>query len=107
MRLPHAEEARVDRQVIGEVQVRCRDAAGQRASQRRLQSAGAKGKHRLRVREEESRGDLVLAAAKFAIVVGRELVVGIFSGTAGDKWSGVQAYEASVRINADPWCAGQ
>ena len=69
MRFAHTEKASIHRQVIRKVQVSCCDAAGQRTAERSLQPARSEGQHRFRVREEESRGYLVLPAATLGLPI--------------------------------------
>ena len=66
-----------------------------------------KGRMDSELEKKKRRGNLVLAAAKFAILVGGELVVGVIAGAAGDKGSRVEADEAGVRIDCDTRGAGQ
>src|SRR5580700_496295 len=65
-----------------EIQRRRADAAGKCAPKRLLQVAATEGKKTFRVGKEKTRGKFILAAAEFAVPVGRELVVRIFPGTA-------------------------
>src|SRR5882724_1798758 len=79
------EETRFYRDVIGKIEVGSADAAGQGTTERSLQASGAEGEYRFGIGEEKSRGNFVLSAAKFAVPICGELVVGIFAGFAGDK----------------------
>src|SRR5882724_8941760 len=81
----YAEEAGAHRDVKRKVKIRCTDAAGKRSTKGSLQAAGAKRKQRFGVGKEESRANLVLAAAQFPIPIGGELIVGIFSRFADNE----------------------
>src|SRR5581483_11403271 len=65
------EEAIVNRQLVGEVQV----AGCGRCSEGGLQSASPKRNVLLRIRVKESRGDRVAGVAEFVVPIGGELVV--------------------------------
>src|SRR5271169_1237073 len=79
MRLRNIQESGIHRRVKRKVQRRRADTAGQRAAQRFLQVAAAERQKALGIGKEKPGGKFVLAAAEFAVPVGCELVVGIFS----------------------------
>src|SRR3981189_67335 len=85
MRFAGGEEAALQREIIREIEVGGGDAAGECAAERSLEAAGAEGKDGFRIGKEEARGDLVLAAAKFTIPVGGELIVSVLSRLANNE----------------------
>src|SRR6195256_2555031 len=88
MRFAGGEEPALQREIIGEVKIGGADAAGECAAEGSLEAACAEGKKRFRIGEEEAGGNFVLAATEFAVPVGGELVVGVFSGLADNKGAG-------------------
>src|SRR5882762_1681045 len=82
------EEPALQRETIGEVKIGGADAAGECAAEGSLEAACAEGKKRFRIGEEEAGGNFVLAATEFAVPVGGELVVGVFSGLADNEGAG-------------------
>src|SRR6266850_340564 len=85
MRFADSEEPALQRQVVRKVEIGRGDAAGEGAPEGSLEAAGAEGKQRFRIGEEEAGGEFVLAATEFVVPVGGELVVGVFSRLAPDK----------------------
>src|ERR1700704_4723388 len=89
MRFAGGEEPALQREIIGEVKIGGADAAGECAAEGSLEAACAEGKKRFRIGEEEAGGNFVLPATEFAVPVGGELVVGVFSGLADNEGTGV------------------
>ena len=81
MSLGHAQEAIVHRQVKGKVHVRDVESAAQSCGQ----ATGAEWQLGLEIGKEEASGYVVRATMKVAVIVGRELVVGILPGLAEHK----------------------
>ncbi len=85
MRFTGAEETPAHRQIVRKIQIGGADTAGQSSAERSLQTAGPKGQERFGVREKEPRGNLILPSAEFTVIVGSELIVGIFARTADQE----------------------
>src|SRR6267143_3253519 len=79
MRFAGGEETALQREIVRKVEIGRADTAGEGAAERSLEAARAEGKQRFRIGEEEAGGDFVLAATEFAVPVGGELVVSVFS----------------------------
>src|SRR6267378_2107394 len=79
MRFAGGEETALQREIVRKVEIGRADTAGEGAAERSLEAARAEGKQRFRIGEEEAGGDFVLAATEFAVPVGGELIVSVFS----------------------------
>ncbi len=88
MGLGDVEEAGVHRRIKGEVQRGRGDAGGQGAAEGFLEVAATEGQEAFGIGEEEADGKFVLTVAKFAVPIGGELVVGVFSGAADGESTG-------------------
>src|SRR5712664_1040579 len=85
MRFAGGEETALQREIVRKVEIGRADTAGKCAAEGSLEAAGTEGKKRFRIGEEEAGGDFVLSATKFAVPIGGELVVGVFSRLADNE----------------------